>query len=160
MSANLANIPNLPTSVVVLCRLGGPGEGLKPDPIPNSAVKPFCAYGTASQDVGESVAARPAKRNQHTRKSSLHVFTTGRSGRAAAADDSFAGWSSPVARQAHNLKVAGSNPAPATTDGDEPPLASPAGRFLLLIVGSQKARIRARSPWRMACMGSPVRFGA
>jgi hypothetical protein len=27
---------------------------------------------------------------------------------------SVAGWSSPVARQAHNLKVAGSNPAPAT----------------------------------------------
>jgi hypothetical protein len=27
-----------------------------------------------------------------------------------------AGWSSPVARQAHNLKVAGSNPAPATID--------------------------------------------
>jgi hypothetical protein len=27
-----------------------------------------------------------------------------------------AGWSSPVARQAHNLKVAGSNPAPATND--------------------------------------------
>jgi hypothetical protein len=26
----------------------------------------------------------------------------------------FAGWSSPVARQAHNLKVVGSNPAPAT----------------------------------------------
>ena len=25
-----------------------------------------------------------------------------------------AGWSSPVARQAHNLEVAGSNPAPAT----------------------------------------------
>ena len=27
-----------------------------------------------------------------------------------------AGWSSPVARQAHNLKVAGSNHAPATND--------------------------------------------
>ena len=27
-----------------------------------------------------------------------------------------AGWSSPVARQAHNLKVAGSNPAPATRE--------------------------------------------
>ena len=27
-----------------------------------------------------------------------------------------AGWSSPVARQAHNLKVAGSNPAPAPSD--------------------------------------------
>ena len=26
-----------------------------------------------------------------------------------------AGWSSPVARQAHNLKVVGSNPTPATT---------------------------------------------
>ena len=29
-----------------------------------------------------------------------------------------AGWSSPVARQAHNLKVAGSNPAPATKNPD------------------------------------------
>ena len=29
-------------------------------------------------------------------------------------DNIDAGWSSPVARQAHNLKVAGSNPAPAT----------------------------------------------
>ena len=28
--------------------------------------------------------------------------------------DSDAGWSSPVARQAHNLKVTGSNPVPAT----------------------------------------------
>ena len=27
-----------------------------------------------------------------------------------------AGWSSPVARQAHNLKVVGSNPAPATNN--------------------------------------------
>src|SRR5580692_10617835 len=29
-----------------------------------------------------------------------------------------AGWSSPVARQAHNLKAAGSNPAPATKFAD------------------------------------------
>jgi hypothetical protein len=29
-----------------------------------------------------------------------------------------AGWSSPVARQAHNLKVVGSNPTPATNDTD------------------------------------------
>src|SRR2546430_5783829 len=28
-----------------------------------------------------------------------------------------AGWSSPVARQAHNLKVVGSNPPPATNKG-------------------------------------------
>ena len=33
---------------------------------------------------------------------------------APEAKHSVAGWSSPVARQAHNLKVAGSNPAPAT----------------------------------------------
>ena len=31
-----------------------------------------------------------------------------------------AGWSSPVARQAHNLKVGGSNPPPATTDNNAP----------------------------------------
>ena len=31
-----------------------------------------------------------------------------------------AGWSSPVARQAHNLKVVGSNPTPATT-ANQPP---------------------------------------
>ncbi|MGX1494980.1 hypothetical protein ACSSV1_000001, partial [Labrenzia sp. MBR-25] len=31
-----------------------------------------------------------------------------------------AGWSSPVARQAHNLKVAGSNPAPATKQKSRP----------------------------------------
>ena len=32
-----------------------------------------------------------------------------------------AGWSSPVARQAHNLKVVGSNPAPATILGEKTP---------------------------------------
>src|SRR5689334_15598531 len=31
-------------------------------------------------------------------------------------DPTNAGWSSPVARQAHNLKVVGSNPTPATND--------------------------------------------
>ncbi len=30
-----------------------------------------------------------------------------------------AGWSSPVARQAHNLKVGGSNPPPATSKINE-----------------------------------------
>ena len=32
-----------------------------------------------------------------------------------------AGWSSPVARQAHNLKVTGSNPVPATKHHKRPP---------------------------------------
>src|SRR6185312_14215508 len=39
-----------------------------------------------------------------------------------------AGWSSPVARQAHNLKVTGSNPVPATTDTNTP-VAKAAGVF-------------------------------
>ena len=34
--------------------------------------------------------------------------------RAASPDNSFAGWRSRVTRQAHNLKVLGSNPNPAT----------------------------------------------
>ena len=36
------------------------------------------------------------------------------SARSAAPLVNVAGWSSPVARQAHNLKVVGSNPTPAT----------------------------------------------
>src|SRR3954467_938325 len=42
------------------------------------------------------------------------MFTGPLPGNRAAAFLFGAGWSSPVARQAHNLKVAGSNPAPAT----------------------------------------------
>ena len=41
--------------------------------------------------------------------SGLYDGPLGRGGR-----DGDAGWSSPVARQAHNLKVVGSNPTPAT----------------------------------------------
>lgn len=40
-----------------------------------------------------------------------------------------AGWSSPVAREAHNLEVAGSNPVPATNDsGQVPPEPANSGR--------------------------------
>ena len=45
-----------------------------------------------------------------------------------------AGWSSPVARQAHNLKVVGSNPTPATTDIIRPPATS-WGPLLFLALG-------------------------
>ncbi len=60
-----------------------------------------------------------------------------------------AGWSSPVARQAHNLKAAGSNPAPATNDTNKP--AAPAAGFLILeafpmACRSVHSRIVARSP--------------
>ena len=65
------------------------------DPIPNSTVKPHSAQGTAVLTVGEQVAAKPNKEPQI--KLTIHFINT-------------AGWSSPVARQAHNLKVVGSNP--------------------------------------------------
>src|SRR5208283_5992285 len=43
----------------------------------------------------------------------LHAFHHGGPGPSGAGHIG-AGWSSPVARQAHNLKVVGSNPTPAT----------------------------------------------
>ncbi len=66
-----------------------------------------------------------------------------------------AGWSSPVARQAHNLKVAGSNPAPATTDVD---LVMPPFGAALSFVGQAiqfQSDIGGKAPldWsRAACM--------
>ncbi len=107
---------------VDLRRPGGPGEAARPDPIPNSAVKRFSAHGTVPQGPGESVAARPAKidakhltPHQHTRRPRAAPRRS-----PTKAKPSDAGWSSPVARQAHNLKAAGSNPAPATTTAKPP----------------------------------------
>ena len=107
----------------MLRRPGGSSERDTPDPIPNSAVKPLSAYGTSSQDAGESVAARSSK-HMDTRfgvekpylcSQNPFTFWAGPHGLVTRVLGD-AGWSSPVARQAHNLKVAGSNPAPATND--------------------------------------------
>jgi hypothetical protein len=50
-----------------------------------------------------------------SRAAAFLSFASGREACSAHAERyGDAGWSSPVARQAHNLKVAGSNPAPAT----------------------------------------------
>ena len=51
-----------------------------------------------------------------------------------------AGWSSPVARQAHNLKVAGSNPAPATNQ--ESPFR--AGFYCRTWIGGQHLQVRRK----------------
>ena len=40
-----------------------------------------------------------------------------------------AGWSSPVARQAHNLKVVGSNPTPATNTGSQKQASSDPSKY-------------------------------
>src|SRR3954454_11523944 len=90
-------------------RPGGFCEVTRPDPIPNSAVKRFSADGTMSQDLGEEVVARPAKGGRILFKCSLFGGS-----RLESRFVFGAGWSSPVARQAHNLKVTGSNPVPAT----------------------------------------------
>ena len=82
-------------------------RGQTPDPIPNSAVKTLCAHGTAAQAAEESVAARPK-------------YPTLSLAFLVAINPTLAGWSSPVARQAHNLKVVGSNPTPATIQTGTP----------------------------------------
>ena len=47
-----------------------------------------------------------------SRDATSHILT--HLGGQTAANPNIAGWSSPVAREAHNLEVAGSNPVPAT----------------------------------------------
>ena len=58
-----------------------------------------------------------AKRSHSDRKANRPPAATRPSGRMSEErqKNGIAGWSSPVARQAHNLKVVGSNPTPATT---------------------------------------------
>src|SRR3546814_3037708 len=53
-----------------------------------------------------------------------------------------AGWSSPVARQAHNLKVTGSNPVTATNDTCKGPAAKATGLFAF----EATARVPASAP--------------
>ena len=55
----------------------------------------------------------PGQKSQYRIMFSVSSFLSDLKSKFRAADIN-AGWSSPVARQAHNLKVAGSNPAPAT----------------------------------------------
>src|SRR5947209_7852765 len=79
---------NLPTGSHISCGPEPRSKTKNDDFVTKGAVAPFQA----------------GKRLLHNRR---------RAGRPRAVTVS-AGWSSPVARQAHNLKVAGSNPAPAT----------------------------------------------
>src|SRR5579872_4056610 len=63
-----------------------------------------------------------------------------------------AGWSSPVARQAHNLKVIGSNPIPATNDTCKPDTTDPVpergpGLVLVATVNARRG-CRDRPPAR------------
>lgn len=68
---------------------------------------------------------RPAKRDPGPRERPFRLVAL-ESGKRKLTSMVDAGWSSPVARQAHNLKVTGSNPVPATKYKNGPPRA---GRF-------------------------------
>ena len=88
-----------------------------------------------------------------------------------------AGWSSLVARQAHNLKVAGSNPAPATKSSRMPAayrvyvLQNPKGRHYIGFSEDVPVRIeqhnagatpstRRRGPWELIWQSAPIRLDA
>ena len=64
------------------------------------------------------VAGGCAVKNPFTVRASSPYYKRAHAALFASPADAYigaAGWSSPVARQAHNLKVVGSNPTPATT---------------------------------------------
>ena len=84
-------------------------SGPQPAPKGPSAAL-FVSLGLVSKGIGPIWAAGDAGQSQALRGVIKQI--TG-SPRWLLAGD--AGWSSPVARQAHNLKVVGSNPTPATT---------------------------------------------
>jgi hypothetical protein len=71
--------------------------------------RPFC-FGKIKPDKTNGIWFG----QMHGRDKSFGLARIRHSAKAECRDN--AGWSSPVARQAHNLKAAGSNPAPATTE--------------------------------------------
>lgn len=83
---------------------------------------------------------RPAKRDPGPRERPFRLVAL-ESGKRKLTSMVDAGWSSPVARQAHNLKVTGSNPVPATKYKNGPPRA---GRFG--IRGAYSNPLRSDSP--------------
>ena len=72
-----------------------------------------------------------------------------------------AGWSSPVARQAHNLKVRGSNPLPATTFTELPHGSSktpvePPARFGMRMMSFVMSILKPPYPHRNFTLGSAL----
>src|SRR5437764_8872308 len=72
-------------------------------------------------------------------------------------DPTNAGWSSPVARQAHNLKVVGSNPTPATND---PCGSLPRSHRVLRVPATDNACDSKLSENPASRVGAPLRASA
>src|SRR5262245_56225207 len=84
-----------------------------PRPPPRSVAGPV--RPASGQYTGGAGGGRKRRRRPFQALSRLlHKLPRVRSRASRFSDDFDAGWSSPVARQAHNLKVVGSNPTPAT----------------------------------------------
>lgn len=76
-----------------------------------------------------------------------HPFTMSNTPSAQKGDTGVAGWSSPVARQAHNLKVTGSNPVPATNNYATAPSHPRRGRRAFYATQRAPPHGRRQSPW-------------
>ena len=91
------------------CRIPGrPSDPIGAGPYPFRTRPAGVAAGRTARTRTTTKPARPAGNAPTHRTRAKHTKHPD------------AGWSSPVARQAHNLKVAGSNPAPATRSTKTP----------------------------------------
>ena len=82
-------------------------------PVP-SRTRPLSAVAPMVLRLKTWESRSPPNLKRPPQNVSLNTIPMASERRKATGQKSVAGWSSPVARQAHNLKVAGSNPAPAT----------------------------------------------
>ena len=104
--------------------------------------------GPGGHSEGQNTRSHPELGRENPQRQWYCVSRRGRVGRRQARPISLpptAGWSSPVARQAHNLKVRGSNPLPATSVACSPSRSSVAGFLLSDARFSKPARSPASS---------------
>ena len=125
-----ASAPHCPCNAAVLGRPGGYGEGFNTRSHPelgreNPQRRWYCVLRRGRVGRRQVFQAQPETHHKKLRSSRAGI-TNPRPppDRQQIPIPNNAGWSSPVARQAHNLKVAGSNPAPAT---NQSPLVQPGG---------------------------------
>ena len=94
-------------------------------PLNSSAPMVLCLKTRESRSLpGLPRTCNDAQATTHTHHIPLHDPN-----HTSTAFASAAGWSSPVARQAHNLKVTGSNPVPATNPSQKAPNGQSSGGF-------------------------------
>ena len=97
---------------------------------------------------------RDARRMEQDLSCDFRKMTVDRRKRGSHVHRSFvAGWSSLVARQAHNLKVVGSNPTPAPNL--KPPETAPGGFCLMTCAIFERATVRVQPQSARGNFGTP-----